>query len=508
MTAKKEKSTTPCNNVALLRFKLINQSGSTVAHIFQYSGKYFKAELSVLSTTKELDRFLMSIDYPVPDTIRDLAPLLRHLRVNHKGYIREVSQTGWQNNYFLYGNEIVGKTKLLTYGDLKIGIEPNHKADINKFKLLHKNLFNTNKIPCLILGALFAAPLKSKLDTIRADNFGFLILGSGSDGKSTLLELMASFVGNYKNYRINSNTSRESLELTFAKFNDLPIFLDDFGNLKESRGKSLANLVKSFSQGQSKNYLTQTREQIQGQSYSSILVASSNSSISDIDGITKDDTHDVRFLNIYCNSKFKIFDNLVGHDTAENLTDSLQEQSFQTNPILKVFIEKLVTYADNESFWQKHSLKVKEINVKLISTNKADNKLSRAAIYFAQTIAAIDLANELIDLGINNHYDLISQVYTDWTGTFENERQNPKHKLRNFIFSSLGTKIIDEKSTTTDELWGFYDELNFYLSKQAIDICFRHENTRLMRDSLQYEYIQKKYKGLNSRFYCFKKDYF
>lgn len=109
---------------------------------------------------------------------------------------------------------------------------------------------NGQNLAVFMLMVGFAAPLIQL--TSRSTNFGFELCGDAGNGKTTLLQLMASTIGNPNRnagsvYFSSCNTTVNATEQTALAHNDFPLLLDDGTQFAAAQhGSARANQFKQF----------------------------------------------------------------------------------------------------------------------------------------------------------------------------------------------------------------------------------------------------------------------
>jgi len=225
----------------------ITVSAGKVDLMKQYMTTYLQdldktAELQMLYSTmgwKDKDGFVLGSRFLRKDSPIQDSNLSMHLEGNYCNAIKEVGD--WR--------EWSDMTKLLDVPGLE-----NHALS-------------------LLMG--FGAPL-----TPMTGYDGILInlLGATNSGKSTMLELITSIYGDYKDLKAQKEDTYNSLIGRLGTLNNLPMVIDEITNIDF---RDVSDLVYSISQGREKTRMTAKITDRKPRTWSTLVLSSSNASLGD-----------------------------------------------------------------------------------------------------------------------------------------------------------------------------------------------------------------------------------
>lgn len=193
------------------------------------------------------------------------------------------STMGWKgNDSFVLGTRFLRKGKVLQDSNLSMHLEGNYCNSIKEIgdwkvwaeatQLLGAPGLENHALS-LLLG--FGAPL---MKMTGYDGTLINLLGLTGSGKSTMLEMISSIYGDYKELKAQKEDTYNSLIGRLGTLNNLPMVIDEITNIDF---KDVSDLVYSVSQGREKTRMTAKITDRKPRTWSTLVVCSGNASLTD-----------------------------------------------------------------------------------------------------------------------------------------------------------------------------------------------------------------------------------
>lgn len=185
---------------------------------------------------------------------------------------------GWKDDAFLVGSIIVSETSFQTNPTIKqvipIADYFTPRGDVRKWvevtKVFAERDLHTHGFALL---AGFAAPIY-KFTGLGGATVN--LVGKTGLGKSSLQRMICSIFGNPEKLMLKANDTQNSLIKRISTLNNLPVCVDEMGNITKERA---SNMLLQMSQGMDKLSLTQSRDERPANEWATILTCSSNHSL-------------------------------------------------------------------------------------------------------------------------------------------------------------------------------------------------------------------------------------
>ncbi len=190
---------------------------------------------------------------------------------------------GWKDNGgFVLGSRFLQKDKEIQNSNLSMHLEGNYCRSIEEvgdwkawsdMTQLLKSPGLENHALSLLLG--FGAPL---MPMTGFDGVLINLLGPSGTGKSTMLEMISSIYGKYKDLKAQKEDTYNDLMYRLGTLNNLPMVIDEVTNYDFN---DVSSLVYNVSQGREKARMTAKITSRKPLTWSTLVICSSNASLSD-----------------------------------------------------------------------------------------------------------------------------------------------------------------------------------------------------------------------------------
>jgi putative DNA primase/helicase len=394
--------------------------------------------------------------------------------------------SGWVGNSFVLPHQ--------TYGDEQLkfrNVEPAPDA-MTELKGTLEGWKDTVAAKCagnsrllLGLGTSFAAPL---LPIVDLESGGFHLVGTTSQGKTTILSVAASVTGvkDIPHWRTTTN----GLESTATAFNHLCLPLDE---IHQADAKDVGNIAYMLANGQGKTRMKKDLTNRKGKTWRLLVLSSGEASLGKYmqeAGITQKGGQEVRLPDIPAapvGAKYGCFETIheleadrsasaveLGGRFATALEAAVKEHH---GTALDAFLARLVVDTQDPSFAGNLAQQVHLVAANLAAGTR-DSAIGRVAKRFALVQVALGLAHQygLLPFAIEQIEWAIAECFKAWLtgrggdGSIEvkqacdriqhllisNEFSDRVMDLRDgdtkTIRNLLGIRKVDE-SGATDEIW-------------------------------------------------------
>jgi putative DNA primase/helicase len=266
----------------------------------------------------------------------------------------------------------------------------------------------------LAIGSSFAAPL---LPIADVESGGFHLVGSTSQGKTTILSVAASVTGlkTVSSWRTTDN----ALEGGLAASNHLCLPLDE---LNQADPRKVGAIVYMLGNGIGKGRSTKDGTNRKPKVWLTLVLSSGETTIGkfmELAGESIKGGQEVRLPNIPAvpdGSLYGCFEKIHGADTAVQFVSALEAAVKQHHGIaLDAFLSRLVVDAADPTFVSNISKQVTLIAAKL-SEGAIDRAIGRVAKRFALVQVSLGLAHkyDLLPFGVEQIEEAIVKCFKSW----------------------------------------------------------------------------------------------
>ena len=153
---------------------------------------------------------------------------------------RTVNRTGWDGEAFALPDRAIGASEKVIYQNLSaVKASIAASGDLKDWQATIGRAADGNSRLALAISGALAAPL---LAPLGHDGFGLHFYGPSSIGKTTALIVAASIWGS-RDYCQNWRTTANGLEALAEAHNDLPLCLDELGQIRGDHATQIAYLL-------------------------------------------------------------------------------------------------------------------------------------------------------------------------------------------------------------------------------------------------------------------------
>jgi putative DNA primase/helicase len=264
-----------------------------------------------------------------------------------------------------------------------------------------------------VIGLPLAAPL---LPLVGMESGGFHLVGSTSEGKSTLLKIANSVTGGkeIQSWRSTAN----GLEAIATAHNHILLPIDELGQADKSVGEAIYMLGN----GQGKTRMDIRLANRKPKTWQLLFLSSGEISLGEYlaqAGANQKGGQEVRMPSIPAvphGSPFGVFEAIHGCDDSKQFATNIEAACLKYHgTLMDAFLTRLIVDRADEKFCETLRSRVSEVSKKLAEGTK-DHAVSRIASHFALTQVALELAHSygLLSFSIENIEWSVNKMFTDW----------------------------------------------------------------------------------------------
>lgn len=304
-----------------------------------------------------------------------------------------------------------------------------------------------NPLAVFAISIAFAAPL---MKSVQLDNAGFHFVGETSTGKSTLLHLCASVFGEPRSYIRQWATTHAALESLCQAANDLPLILDEIGQIDPRDAGRAAYLIA--------NGTARNRGQANGglrkqQGWRTALVSAGEKNLAQVmaeAGQAIKGGQAARLADIPADAGcgMGIIEELHGFDSSRQLVDHLRNACAECHGSAgAAYLDSLATQGVMDALSAALPKEVMEYVAALDVPNDAAPEIGRVAKAFALVGAAGHIATQLDITGWapDTAMGAARACFASWLsyrgGAQAHDRAQLFERVRNWLQANAGTRL-------------------------------------------------------------------
>ncbi|WP_404787976.1 DUF927 domain-containing protein [Altericista sp. CCNU0014] len=240
------------------------------------------------------------------------------------------------------------------------------------------------------IGCAFASVL---LILLKLSSIGFHFYGQTSTGKTTLLRISASALGDPSEIITQWRTTSNALESTAQEHNDRILFLDEFG---QAYPKDIGNTIYMLGNGQGKARANRSGDRTPTKTWTLFYLSTGEIPFRqkmDEGGTSIKGGQETRFLDIPIEAD-KLFESLGEYQSSSNLIEALSRasESFY-GTAMDAYLTNLLQLK-TPKWIEKLQSELENLRVKLTKNYPNDNVISRVSKHFAVVQLALKLSQE------------------------------------------------------------------------------------------------------------------
>jgi putative DNA primase/helicase len=507
---------------------------NSVALLLEFTDQQNKLRTKILPRSKldtQVNTFQELLKYGYQFNPKYKKKIYEYLQKQGSGLpIKKITKlTGWVEDSYLmphktYGNqELQFKTPQSDENSLFIP-----KGTLEKWKNNIAKLASSSPYIIFAIGCAFASTL---LTPLKLPSIGFHFYGQTSIGKTTLLRISASVVGDPSKIVTQWRTTSSALESTAQEYNDRILFLDEFGQVDP---KDIGNTIYMLANGQGKARANRSGDRTPMKTWKLFYLSTGEVSFRqkmDEGGNSIKGGQEIRFLDILIEAE-KHFESLGEYKSSSELIDALSRasESFY-GTAMDAYLTNLVQL--NTLEWvEKQQSELENLKAELIKNYSDDNVIGRVSKHFAVVQLALKLSQEwnivpFTSKEIKNSIKTIFNVWLDNRGGAGNIEIKRRVEYIKFIFQSRihSNRIVDLsengfKSTGNSNLLAYkknnelWVPVNIFKNEFAKGVNEKEllkelENIRLFIPSKEKDRntSKRQFQGKRQSFYIFKNDF-
>lgn len=434
---------------------------------------------------------------------------------------RSVSKTGWYGELFVLPNKIIGKTdeKVVYQSSSFTPCNYDESGTLEQWRDNVSSLCKGNSRLAFGVSIAFATMV---LRLVGGESGGFHFRGGSSRGKTTILTLAKSVLGNPENLPRWRSTVN-GLEALASNHNHTLLCLDEFSQLAEVNPKSAGEAVYMLGNGEGKQRMSNTGVISETTSWQLLYLSAGEVSLQSVlktAGLQTRAGQEVRFIDLPADADT----NLGAFNTVQDFPDGNQFALAIKENALKyygtaatAFLEKVT--ADYEGVKQQLIKNMDEF-IELLDLSNADPQVHRVAQRFAQVAASGEIATALGITGWDEDEANKAALacFKSWIdargGNGSQEAKTALEQVSGKLISwgLLRFNTAEQTASRNGAVWGIQDKHFFYVYSDAFKntLCegldFKTVEITLLDvgvliPSADRRTVQKKIEGRNVRVY-------
>lgn len=402
-------------------------------------------------------------------------------RQHPKTVLKCFSQTGWASSKcFVLPHKSIGKNQIVFQSGFKFTNEFKQSGEFESWQKDIARFAIGNSMLTLALSSAFAAPL---LDIVGGESGGIHLVGDSSTGKTTLLNAACSVWGS-PSYKRSWRSTANGLEGAAAMFNDGFLALDE---ISECDPNEIGAIVYSLGNGQGKQRASRTGNARPVAKWRCFILSTGERTVetSMREGRRRIKAGQaLRLVDLNCESKFGVFDELHGFGTGAALAESIQQSARMNYGFAgEEFLECLIEYR-----------KLNEIVMPVFEAS--DGQHRRVANRFGLIALAGELATQFGITGweqgmATEAAQLAFNRWVDAQPKCRNEEAKIVEALVRFIeahgesrFAGDGTSYMSTTPLVVRDRAGFKDNFVYYFFPSGLQEALREFDLDRAKDVL------------------------
>jgi len=307
--------------------------------------------------------------------------------------VRVVEKYGWYNQVYVYPDEIFGANSRETFCPVELLGQHGYlqKGSLEDWKKKVASYCIGNSRLVFGVSAAFAAPL---LELMGFEGGGVHLVGPSSIGKSIILIVVASALGDPVQYIFSWRTTDNALESTAMLRNDSLLILDEIG---EMDSKSLGESAYMLANGSGKKRANRGGDGKQVKRWKILLLSNGEKTLSEHmeeGGKRAKAGQEIRLLSIPSEvGEYGAFENIHGYENSRSFVEALESNARSYYGVAgREFLKKFT--ANRTKYLSQVRAIIKEVEVEL-SKYITNTQIGRLAKRFAIIVAGGELATSL-----------------------------------------------------------------------------------------------------------------
>jgi putative DNA primase/helicase len=442
--------------------------------------KQIQIERSLLSSNQKLLEELDSFNYFFNDSLKKF--LVKYLRESTSlNRYQITAHTGWDDakTIFITPTKTYGNPNLFfktIYGDSSSPF--NQKGTLEDWKTNVAIPSKNSSRLIFAIGCALAAPLLSLFDI---ESGGFHFFGESSKGKTLMIKVASSAIGNPSKYIQQWRSTTNGLESVAAAYNELFLPLDELGQIDS---KDVGNIIYMLANGKGKIRSNRSGDSQTRKEWKLLLLSTGEitikQKISDCGNNIKAG-QEVRMVDIpACHdqlSELGIFESIEGYESSEDLAEALKSASndYYGAPF-DTLITRLISIK-NDEWIDSQSQFISGFSNLLTADYGNDHIIYRVAKRFSLISLALNLAIDwdILPYTKQETSKAISLVFHDWinhrggAGNIE-IKQAVERLMQTFQSNIHGNRIVKvegnsiiSSSTSNSNLLAYQKENKLYI---------------------------------------------
>jgi len=389
---------------------------------------------------------------------------------------RSVAKTGWYEELFVLPNKVIGETdeKVVYQNSSSTICDYEESGTLQQWQDNVSSLCKGNTRLAFGVSTAFATML---LRLVSGESGGFHFRGGSSRGKTTILTLAKSVLGNPEKLPRWRSTVN-GLEGLASNHNHTLLCLDEFSQLAEISPKSAGEAVYMLGNGEGKQRMKSNGVMGETFSWQLLYLSAGEVSLSSVlktAGLQTRAGQEVRFIDLPADAGA----NLGAFNTVQNFPDGNRFALAIKDNSLKYYgtaaTAFLETVTANYEGTKNRLIEKMEEFIELLDLSIADPQVHRVAYRFAQVAASGEIATELGITGwdeneANNAALACFESWLEARGGSGSQETNVALEQVSGKLISLGAlrfSTAELAASRNGAVWGIQDKNFFYVYTEA-----------------------------------------